>query len=109
MMKRMIAVAGLAVLILAGGVRAADAHVGLSIGIGIPGIVFGAPVYAAPAYYPSYPYGHGYGCNGGPAYYYGPPVVGGVYVGGRFGHGGGFPRRHFGGGRHWSDGRRGWR
>lgn len=107
MMKRLMAVAGLAALLLVGGVRSADAHVGVSIGIGVPGIVFGAPVYA-PAYYPPPPpyyYGYGYG----PPYYYGgsvygPPVVGGVFFGGRFGH-----HRHWGGGgRHWA-GHRGWR
>ena len=96
MMKRMATAAALAAMIVIGGVRTADA--GVSIGIGIPGIVFGAPVYAAPAYYPPPPvyygyggYGYGYGGYGygAPAYYgpgyYGAPAVGGVYFGGRFG------------------------
>lgn len=93
MMKRMATAAALAALISIGGARAANA--GVSIGIGIPGIVFGAPVYAAPAYYPPPPpvyygyggYGYGYGAPAyyGPAYY-GPPAVGGVYFESRFGN-----------------------
>jgi hypothetical protein len=115
MMKRMTVVGGLAALLLVGGARIADARVGVSIGIGIPGIVFGAPLYAAPGYYPPAPayYGYpGYAYDApvyyGPAYY-GPPV-GGVYFGGRFGHGG-YPRfrdGRWGYRRGWS-GRRGWR
>lgn len=104
MMKRIVAVAGLTTLLLVGGARKADA--GVSIGIGIPGIVFGAPIYAGPAYYPPPYYGYAYGVPPyyGPAYYYGPPIGGGVYFGGRFGHGG---YHHFRG-RGWGGGRRGW-
>jgi hypothetical protein len=94
MMKRILAVAALAAVVVVGGTRPADARV--SIGIGIPGVVFGAPVYGGPAYYPYPPPPHYYSSYYGPTYYYGPPVVGGAYFGGRFGH-----RHRWGGGRHW--------
>ena len=70
------------------GVPNAQAHVGISIGIPLPGIAFYAPMpppvyYAPPAYYP-------------PTYYYGPPryyapAYGSVYFGNGHGwrHGGG--------------------
>jgi hypothetical protein len=76
------------------GVPKADAHVGISIGIPLPGVAVYAPpppvYYSAPAYY--YP----------PAYYYGPsyyrPYYGyGGYYGGSVYFGG---HRHWGGHRH---------
>ena len=93
MMKRMMAVAAVAALILVGSTRPADAHVSIGIGIPLPGVVVGAPAYYGPSYYgPAYY---------GPSYYYGGPVVGGVFFGGHGGHHG-----HWGGGRHWSGGHR---
>ena len=110
-MRRMLAVIAVAALILVAGVHKADAHVGFSIGIGVPGVYVGPPVvYSAPAYY--YPPAY-YGGYYGPAYYapyygygygygYAPYYGGSVFF--HSGHWGGH-RRHWGGGwhggRHW--------
>jgi hypothetical protein len=116
MMKRMLVTMGLAALILTAGVRTADAHVGFSIGIGLPGIGFYDPYYpppvayySAPAYYapPVYYYGapafYGRAYFGGGGYYGGRGYYGGGYYGGR-GYGG---RGYWGG--HGRGGHRGWR
>ena len=91
-------------LLFAVGAPKADAHVGISIGIPLPGVAIYAPpppvYYPAPAYYgPAY-YGPAYY---GPAYYgYGPryyaPSYGAVYFNGGWGYGRGW---HGGGGRGW--------
>ena len=85
MRKRMLVVAALAAVICLAGVATADAHVGISIGIPIPGVYVGPPAYPAyyapppPVYYgpPVYPayYGYGYGYGYGGGYYHGPSVV----------------------------------
>jgi hypothetical protein len=51
--------------------------------------------------YPGDPY-YGYGYGYSPAYYYGPPVTGSIFIGGGWG-GGGWGGWHGGGwgGRHW--------
>src|SRR5882724_2444126 len=92
MMKRMLVTMGLAALILTAGVRTADAHVGFSIGIGLPGVAFYDPYppvyYAPPVYY------------GPPAYYYGPAYYGPAFYGRAYFGGGGYygGRGYYGGG-----------
>jgi hypothetical protein len=79
---------------------AAQAHVGVSIGLGIPGVVVGAPAYypPAPAYYPPAPV-----YAPAPVYYNAPPVYvrpqpvyygPSVYVGPRWG--GGYRHGYYG-------------
>ena len=89
------------------GVRNADAHVGISIGIPLPGVAIYAPpppvYYSAPAYYypPPYYYGPSYYSYYRPYYGYGYGYGGGVYFGGH---------SHWGGHGHWRGhgGHRGW-
>ncbi len=107
MRKRILLALALAAVICLAAVPRADAHVGISIGIPLPGIYIGPPAYPAyyyppaPVYYgpPTYPYygGYGYG-HGGSVVIGGPRFYGPRFSGHRHWGGGG---RRWGGGHHW--------
>jgi len=111
MRKRMLVVLALAAMMCLAAVPKADAHVGISIGIPLPGVYIGGPAYPAyyappvPVYYgpPAYPYpyyGYGYAYGYGYPYYGRSVVIGGFHGGGHF-HGRWGGGHRWGGGGHW--------
>lgn len=97
MMKRILVAGGLLEVLLFAGAPKADAGVGFSFGIGLPGFTY---------YQSDYP---------APVRYYAPPVYGGYGYSGSYSYGGGDAREYDDGSRHRSrhgwlaDDRRGWR
>jgi len=63
-------VAAVAALCLMGAANDAQARVGVFIGLGLPPVYLGPPVYAYPAPYAYAPYPYPYAA---PPYYYAPP------------------------------------